>query len=337
MKKPIKTGLLAYGMSGKIFHAPFIDAHQGFELTAIAERSKNLAQKDYPNIKHLKNPEEILSDDAIELVVVNTPNFTHYQYAKEALHAGKHVLIEKPFTVISKEAEDLFALAYRKNLKVLAYQNRRFDSDFESVRKVVESGKLGKIVEAHFRFDRYRNEISQKLFKEQPMPGSGILYDLGAHIIDQAISLFGIPDDFTKCYSSNRQDSEVDDYAQVHLSYKNGLNVFITTNMLVAEAPPAYSIYGTQGVYTKHRTDIQEPQLLSGVLPLDAEYGIENPGGEGRLVVIDKQGKKTEEKINSDKGNYMKLFDAVYNTIRKDEEYFVKQNQILSQLHILEK
>lgn len=337
MEKPIKTGLLAYGMSGKVFHAPFISAHHGFELAAIVERSKNMAAEDYPEIAHIRNYEDLLADESIELVVVNTPNFTHYQYAKEALNAGKHVLIEKPVAVLRKEAEDLFALAYRKNLKVLAYQNRRFDSDFLSVKEIVEKGTLGKIVEAHFRFDRYRNEISHKFFKEENIPGSGILYDLGAHILDQAIALFGSPDEFEKVYSRNRPNSLVDDYAHVHLKYKSGLNVYVTANMLVVDEPPAYSIYGTNGTFTKYRTDIQEAQLLTGIKPAMAGYGIENDNHEGKLVYISEAGEKTTVKVPAGKGDYMLVFDEVYNSIRKDKEYFVTQSQILSQLGILEK
>ena len=337
MEKPIKTGLLAYGMSGKIFHAPFISAHPGFELTAIVERSKNMAAEDYPQVTHIRNYEDLLADESIELVVVNTPNFTHYQYAKEALNAGKHVLIEKPVAVLRKEAEDLFALAYRKNLKVLAYQNRRFDSDFLSVKEVVENGALGKIVEAHFRFDRYRNEISYKFFKEENIPGSGILYDLGAHILDQVIALFGSPDEFEKVYSRNRPNSLVDDYAHVHLKYKSGLNIYVTANMLVADEPPAYSIYGTKGTFTKYRTDIQEAQLLTGMKPTEEGYGVEKDSCEGKLVYISETGEKRTVKVPADKGNYMQVFDEVYNSIRKDKEYFVTQSQILSQLGILEK
>lgn len=335
--KPIKTGLLAYGMSGKIFHAPFIHAHGGFELSAIVERTKNAAIEDYPDVKQVRNYEDVLADESIELVVVNTPNFTHYQFAKEALNAGKHVLIEKPLAVLRREAEDLFSLAYRKNLKVMAYQNRRFDSDFMAVKEVLESGVLGKVVEAHFRFDRYRNEISPKFFKEEAIAGAGILYDLGAHVLDQAISLFGSPDDFEKVYSCNRKDSLVDDYAQVHLKYKTGLNVYITVNMLVVDEPPAYSIYGTKGTFLKYRTDQQEIQLLAGIKPTDAEYGAEKEGSEGRLSYIDEAGQKRVKSVSLRKGNYMLLFDEVYKTIRNGDEYFIKQSDVLTQLGLLEK
>lgn len=337
MNNPIKTGLLAYGMSGRVFHAPFVQSHPGFHLSAITERSKNDAEKDYPGVLIYRDPERLLNDNQIELVIVNTPNHTHYEYAKAALNAGKHVLIEKPLTVLKAEAEELFSLAFRKSLKVFAYQNRRFDSDYLSVKKVLESKKLGNIVEAHFRFDRYRDEISHKYFKENAMPGAGILYDLGAHIVDQAISLFGVPDDFYKTYGKNRKQTEVDDFAQVHLKYKNGLNVFITTNMLVLAPQPSYILHGTKGSFSKCRTDIQEEQLLAGIKPGDEPYGIEKPGQDGKLVYLNEANERIEETIPADKGNYSTLFTEVYEAIRSNAEYYVKQNEIIAQLSILQK
>lgn len=335
--KKIRAGLLAYGMSGKVFHAPFLEVHEGFDLVAIVERSKNEAIKDYPNVTIYREVDVILADDSIDLIVVNTPNFTHYEYAKAALNAGKHVLVEKPFSVSKAEAEELFTLGFRKGLKVLAYQNRRFDSDFMAVKEVVESGKLGNLIEAHFRFDRYRNEISPKGFKERAVPGAGIFYDLGAHLIDQVITLFGVPSEFEKTYGKYREKTEVDDFVQAHLKYDNGLNVFVTANMLVVQPQPAYVFYGTKGVLTKHRTDEQEAQLVAGMKPTDVGYGREKPNGEGNLFWLDEAGKLNEEKVAAKTGDYKLLFEAVYQSIVNDQEYFVKQNDILTQLSILEK
>ena len=337
MDNKIKVGIMSYGMSGKVFHAPFIDLHPGFELLAVVERSKNNAVADYPHIITYRSIEALLANDQIALVVVNTPNYTHYEYAKASLNAGKNVLIEKPFSVTKTEAEELFSLAFRKGLKVLAYQNRRFDSDFLAVQKVLKSGKLGKITEAHLRFDSYRNSISEKTFKEEPIPGAGIFYDLGAHMIDQAIALFGIPSEFHKTYGKHRANTEVDDVAHAHLKYNNGLNVFITTNMLVVKQQAAYTIYGINGSLTKYRTDVQETQLLAGVKPTDKGYGKENAGDEGKLYTFDETGAVSEEEVPLEDGNYMLLFDDVFNAIRTDKEYFIKQNDILGQLSILEK
>ena len=337
MEQQIKVGLMAYGMSGKIFHAPFLEAHSNFELIAIVERSKNNAQKDYPHIKIYRDIESLLSDATIDLIVVNTPNFTHFEYAKAALNAGKHVLIEKPFSVLRKEAEELFSLAFRKGLKVLAFQNRRFDSDFIAVEKVVRSGKLGRISEAHIRFDRYRNEISPKKFKEENVPGAGVFYDLGAHIIDQAISLFGVPAECHKTYGKYRDNTEVDDFAQAHLKYSKGLNVYVTCNMLVVKAQAAYAFYGSKGSLIKARTDEQESQLNAGVKLNDTGYGIEKPNQEGHLYTLSRNGEVIDELMPAEVGNYRLLFNEVYKAIQGDGSYFVNQNEVLALLSILEK
>ncbi|MEO6162374.1 MAG: Gfo/Idh/MocA family oxidoreductase [Pelobium sp.] len=337
MESKIKVGLMAYGMSGKIFHAPFFHAHEGFELRAVTERTKNDAAKDYPKIHTYRDVEALLADESLELIVVNTPNFTHYEFAKATLNAGKHVLIEKPFSVSKAEAEELFSLGFRKGLKVLAYQNRRFDSDFMTVEKVVKSGKLGKITEAHIRFDRYRNEISLKGFKEKDVPGAGIFYDLGAHMIDQAIALFGIPSEFDKTYGKYRPGTEVDDFAHAHLKYSNGLNVFLTTNMLVVKPQPAYTFYGSKGTLIKDRTDEQENQLQAGMKPTDTGYGKEKDDSEGHLFTFDDKGALKDEPLPSETGDYKLLFDEVYKAIRGDGNYFINQNDILGQLSILEK
>ena len=337
MEQQIKVGLMAYGMSGKIFHAPFLEAHTNFELIAVVERSKNNVQKDYPHVKIFRDIESLLSDVSIDLIVVNTPNFTHFEYAKAALNAGKHVLIEKPFSVLRKEAEELFSLAFRKGLKVLAFQNRRFDSDFMAVEKVVKSGKLGRISEAHIRFDRYRNEISIKKFKEENVPGAGVFYDLGAHIIDQAISLFGVPAECHKTYGKYRDNTEVDDFAQAHLKYSNGLNVYLTCNMLVVKAQAAYAFYGSKGSLIKARTDEQENQLNAGMKLSDDEFGKEKPNQEGHLYTLSENGEVIDELMPAKVGNYRLLFNEVYKAIQGDGSYFVNQNDVLAQLSILEK
>ncbi|RQO72405.1 oxidoreductase [Pedobacter sp. KBW06] len=336
MEKEIITGLMAYGMSGKVFHAPFVHAHPGFKLHAVTERNHKNAENDYPGIISYSSIEELIGDEKIELIIINTPNNTHYDYAKKALAAGKHILVEKPFAASSAEAKEIFSLAKQLDKKVLFYQNRRWDSDFTSVRQVIESGKLGKLSEVHFRYDRYRSTIGVKSFKEEPVAASGLMYDLGPHLLDQALSIFGKPDSFHKILGKNRVDTKVDDYFSIHLSYPNSVNVFVHSNMMVVDALPAFVINGTLGSLHKVRADSQEEQLLKGMKVSDPAYGIEAAGTEGKLTLIDEQGNKTKQDIPSLRGSYLPLFEAVYRSLAHQQPYPVTEEQVITQLEILE-
>ncbi len=335
MKSAIKTGILSFGMSGRLFHAPFVNAHSGFELTAVVERSQKQAHLEYPAIISYGSVDALLEDDSIELVIVNTPNATHFEFALKALQKGRHVLVEKPFTITPDQAKQLFETARENSRHVLPYQNRRYDSDFISVKKVVDSGKLGKLIEVHFRFDRYRVAIGPKVAKETPGAGAGLLYDLGPHLLDQVISVFGIPLRWRKTLGHFRPKTQVDDYAHMHLTYPDEMQVFVTASLLVANDMPAFSLNGLNGSYIKYRTDIQEKQLLHGVTPTDPEYGKEDDGGEGILTRISEDGSRKTEMIPGIQSSYLNLFDAVHKTIRDGIPYPVTRDQVLAQLEIL--
>lgn len=335
--KPIVTGLMAYGMSSRIFHAPFLTTNSGFTFKAVVERHEKKAGKVYPHVISYNTTDELLNDAEIELIIVNTPNNTHFDYAVQALNAGKHVLIEKPAAVTSVEVKTLFDLGKKLNLKVMIYQNRRYDSGFISVKKVIESGRLGELIEVHFRLDRYRMPIGAKVFKEtKETPGNGLTYDLGAHLVDNAISIFGKPLSYVKTTASHRPGSQVDDYFNIHLSYPNQLNVYLTSGLLIAEQLPGFVIHGTLGSFVKLRTDVQEAQLDAGMMPTDEGFGIEPEGSEGKLVLMGVDNQKTVEWIPSDKGNYNGLFDAVYHTVRENALFPITEEQIAWQLELLE-
>ena len=336
MNTKINTGLLAFGMSGKVFHAPFIDAHPGFSLRGITERNHKLATAEYPSIISYNSIDALISDDDIDLVIVNTPNFTHYEYAKKALKAGKHILVEKPFTATSAQAKELFTLANSMGKKALVYQNRRYDSGFNAVKKVIDSGQLGRLIEVHFRYDRYRNEISPKFFKEEPYEASGLLYDLGPHLLDQAISLFGKPQKFHKTLGKHRANTQVDDYFMIQLGYPNDLNVFLTASMLVAEIKDAFVVNGMLGSFSKNHADVQEAQLLKGMKPTEVSYGIENLSDAGQLSLVTENGGRKKSVIPSEKGDYMGIFEAVYQNIVNGVAYPITEEDILAQLAILE-
>lgn len=336
MNRKINTGLLAYGMSGKVFHAPFISTHNGFNFTAIVERTNKIAQQDYPEIKSYNSVEELIADDSIELVIINTPNFTHYEYAKMALNAGKHILVEKPFTATVAQAKEVFELAKSVGKKALVYQNRRFDSGYNAVKNIIDSGRLGKLIEVHFRYDRYRNTIGPKSFKEEIVEATGLQYDLGPHLLDQAISLFGKPEKYHKILGKNRDHTKVDDYLAIQLSYPNDLYVFLTASMLVADIKEAFIINGVKGSFSKNHADVQEAQLLNWMKPTVPSYGIEDPKDAGKLTLVAENGERLVENIPSKKGDYMALFEAVYQNIVNDIPYGITEEDILIQLEILE-
>jgi len=336
MKKPIKTGLLSFGMSGKVFHSPFLDTHENFELTAIVERSEKKASQFYPNLKSYDTIYEILADPTIELIVVNTPNATHFDFTLQALQAGKHVLLEKPVTTTSAQAKRLYEEATKHNRCLLPYQNRRFDSDFLSVKKIIDSGKLGRLAEVHFRYDRFRDTIGPKVAKEVPGPGSGLMWDLGPHLLDQAISVFGKPLKWTKTLGHFRKNTQVDDYVNFHLEYADELQVFLTTSMLVADAQAAFVVHGTKGSFIKQRADVQEKQLIDGISPENSSFGMEASGKEGILTTVSPDGSFFQERVVSEKSSYLNLFDSIYKTIREGKAYPITEEQIISQLEILE-
>lgn len=328
---------MSYGMSGRIFQAPFLSAHPGFRLKAVTERSRKTAAERYPDIISYDTIDELLSDAEIELIAVNTPGETHYEFAKRALQAGKHVLIEKPAAATAAEVKDLFELARAQNRQVFVYQNRRWDSDFQSVKQVIESGKLGKLIEVTVRFDRYSPKLSPKAFKEAGgSKANGLVYDLGPHVLDQVISLFGKPLRFTKVTGKNRENSLVDDYFFFQLSYPNQLNVLVAGSLLTVQPMPAFIVHGSLGSYVKDRVDVQEAQLDKNMLPTDAAYGVEPDGAEGKLITFAADGSKLVETVPSLKGNYMGLFEAVYQSIANNNPYPVTEQNILTQMELLE-
>jgi scyllo-inositol 2-dehydrogenase (NADP+) len=335
MEKPIKTALLAYGMSGRVFHAPFLATNNRFDLYAVLERNEKKAFLDYPTVKSFSTIDDLLIDETIELIVVNTPNYTHFEFAKKVLEAGKHVLIEKPATTTPEEFNVLLHLAKKGNKKVFVYHNRRWSSDIMATKSVIASGKLGKIVEMHLRFDRYRPTIGAKTFKETPIPSSGIWYDLGSHLIDQAISIFGKPINHYRYKNSYRENSQVDDYAFMHLEFQNNVNVFITVSMLVVDAQPGIVVHGTKGSFIKEFCDEQENQLQNGMSPINPDFGLEKINKEGKLTYYNDNNELISEQIASVKGNFNGLFDAVYQDIRNNIPFPVDNESIIEQLKLL--
>lgn len=309
----IGTALLSFGMSGRVFHAPFIQEHPGFELLGAWERSAKNLHASYPNSKSYPTLESVLEDDAVELVVVNTPTGTHYEFTRKALEAGRHVIVEKAFTTTVAEAEELKQLAEKKNLKLSVFQNRRWDSDFKTVRNVLQSGAIGKPVEVSFSYDRFNPALSPKLHKEVPGPGAGIVYDLGPHLIDQALVLFGNPSGVFATLAIRRPSSGVHDYFEILLLYPD-LHVRLRASYFVREPAPSYIVHGTLGSFLKKRADVQEALLQAGHIPRGTEWAIEPEPAYGFLHT-ESDGRVVKEHVKSLPGNYMEYYDSVYKSI----------------------
>jgi predicted dehydrogenase len=332
--EPINTALCSFGMSGWVFHAPFLSVNPHFNFYAVWERSKNLAEEKYPSVKTFRSLDAMLEDEKIELVIVNTPNYTHFEYAKKALLAGKHVIVEKPFTINVAEAEELISISKEKNKRISVYQNRRYDSDYKTIKKIINSGVLGKIVEAEFHFDRFKEELSPKLHKETPGPGAGSLYDLGSHLIDQALQLFGMPDEIFADIRSIRPFSKVDDYWEILFYYKE-LRVRLKSSYVVREPLPGYILHGLSGSFIKAKTDVQENTLKEGVLPGKSDWGKE-PESEKGLLHAEINGKVVKELVESEQGNYGEYYEAIYNSIRNGAPLPVTAEEGLQVIQIIQ-
>jgi predicted dehydrogenase len=334
MTTPIKTALCSFGMSGLVFHSPFLSINPGFNFYAVWERTKNEAQKKFPNVITYRTFDEMLNDELVELVIVNTPNYTHFEYAKKALQAGKHVIVEKPFTVTVKEAQELIDLAKNQNKILSVYQNRRYDSDYKTIKKVLDKKLLGEVVEAEFHFDRYREELSPKQHKEIPGPGTGVLYDLGAHLIDQALQLFGWPSKLFADIRIIRPVSKVDDYFEVLLYYPN-LRVRLKASYSVREALPGYIIHGLKGSFIKPKTDVQEALLQAGNIPGGEDWGRE-PQTEKGLLHTEIDGLEERKYIDSEQGNYDDYYSGIYEAIRNNKPVPVTAEEGMNVIRIIE-
>ncbi len=331
----INTALCSFGMSGKVFHAPFLHVEKGFELYGVWERSKKQAAALYPNIISYNSYDDLLADNNVELVVVNTPNYTHYDLAKKALLAGKHVIVEKPFTVTVQEGEELIALANQQKKLLSVYHNRRYDSDYKIVKKIVKEGLLGDMVEVEFHFDRYREELSPKLHKETPGAGTGALYDLGSHLIDQALQLFGMPQELFADIRIVRPTSQVDDYFELLLYYPS-FRVRLKCSYLVREALPAYILHGLKGSFIKTKADVQETAIVAGALPDSTSWG-EEPETERGLLHTQVDGELIREYVPAEQGNYGDYYKEIYDAIRLNKTVPVSAGKGLQVIQIITK
>lgn len=334
MNKPVKTAIASFGMSGLVFHGPLLKVNQGFDVISILERTKNISEEMFPNARIARTYNEIIGNPEIELVVVNTPDQFHFEMVEKALQSGKHVVVEKPITQRSAEAEKLVKLAKECGLIFTVFQNRRWDSDFRTVQKVMAEGKLGRIIEFESHYDRYRTAITPNTWKEEADEFGGVLYNLGSHMVDQVYVLFGKPKSVSAHLKIVRTAGKVTDYYDIRLEYEK-FSAILKCSYLVKNPGPRYSIYGEYGTFHKFGIDPQEEHLKTGKLPTGDDWGTE-PESDWGILLYEKNGVDFKEKIETLPGNYNLFYNNVYDAIRNGAELFVKPEEALEVLKILE-
>ena len=334
MSKKIITAIVGFGMSAEYFHAPFINANPNFILKKIVERKTGKSKQVYPHINIVRSYEEILNDPGIELIVITTPNSTHYEMGKQALLAGKHVVIEKPFTRSSIEAGELIDIAEEKEKVLAVYQNRRWDGDFLTVKKIIREKPLGELVEYRSHFDRYRNFIKPSSWKEEGTAGTGLLYDIGPHLIDQALNLFGKPETIFADLRVQREGSKIIDNFELILSYGK-LKVILNSGFLYLHPLTRFALFGTEGAFIKNGLDPQEDMLKKEGYTNSPEWGKE-PGNLWGVLYSQAGGIEHQRKIKTAAGCYQKFYENIFDAIVNDAPLAVKPEEAYTTIRIIE-
>ena len=325
----IKAGVIGYGYSSRTFHLPLIESSEQLEFSAISTSKPEEVKLKYPSVLVYSNANELIADSNIELVVIATPNDVHFRLAKLCLENGKHVVLEKPMVTTSSEAEKLIALAARKALVLSVFQNRRWDGDYLTVEKILEEKSLGDIRYFESRFDRFRPEVIKR-WRERPGPGSGTWFDLGPHLVDQAICLFGLPESLTARCLPLRKNSEAIDYFHVLLHYRE-LEVVLHASSFSAGPNKRFQIEGTKGTYVKYGFDPQEAHLKNGRLPPETKFGVEEKENFGTLY-----NDETAVKVGTAVGCYQQYYSGISKAIRGDGVCPVSGEDALNVIKILE-
>jgi scyllo-inositol 2-dehydrogenase (NADP+) len=272
----LKVGLMGYGFAGETFHAPVIEHCGRASVAAIATAKPERAGADYPNAAIVPDAQALMALDDVDCIVIATPNDTHFDLARQALEAGKHVVVDKPVTLSGADARTLADLATERGLLFAPFHNRRWDGDFLTVRALIESGRLGRVTHFESHFDRFRPKVPVR-WREDASRGGGLLFDLGPHLIDQALVLFGLPDTVNATVRQHRDHASAPDYVHLLLGYPDK-EVVLHATALAALEPPRFTIHGTRGSYVKTGLDVQEDQLKAGLRPGNAGFGTNPPG-----------------------------------------------------------
>lgn len=311
----IEVGLVGFGLAGRAFHAPVIRAVPGLHLAAILQRTGNEAAEKYPDVRIVRSMEELLAMREIQLVVIATPNDTHFPFAKQCLEAGRDVVVDKPFTTNLEEAKSLVEFAKKAGRLITVYQNRRFDGDFQAIRNLIEEGTLGRIVRFETHYDRYRPQLKPGAWRETTRPGSGILFDLAPHLIDHSLVLFGLPEAVTADVRSERENAVADDAFDIMFHYPNAMRAVLRSSILAAAPRPRFVLFGTQGSLVKQTVDPQENNLRHGNIPTRGPWGAE-PEENWGLLTFPEGDKFTQRRIPSSNCDFRDYYANVRDTLQ---------------------
>ena len=331
----LKVGLIGYGYAGKTFHAPLVAAVPGLHLAAVASSDAAKVHADWPDVAVHATPAELIARDDIDLVVIATPNDTHYPLARAALLAGRHVVVDKPFTVALDDARELVALARQRRRVLSVFHNRRWDGDFLTLRRLVADGALGRVVELNSRHDRFRPEVRRR-WRESAGPGAGLWFDLGPHLVDQALQLFGRPRAITLARDLTRDGALADDWFHASLRYDR-LHVHLHAGMLVAASAPRFAVHGTLGSFVKEGLDAQEDALKAGVRPTwppQAGWGVDT--GRATRVTRAADGSALAVDVAMQPGAHQAFFAGVAEAIHERAPNPVPPEEALAVMELIE-
>lgn len=326
----INVGLVGFGFAGRVFHAPMISSVAGLNLRAIVQRRGDDASSLYSNATQVRSVEELLAIPEIQLVVIATPNTLHYSLAKQCLIAGKDVVVDKPFTTTYAEATELVDLARQRGRLLTVYQNRRFDGDFRTISDLLAKNRLGRIVLFESHFDRYRMELRPDAWRERPEAGSGTFFDLGVHLLDQALLLFGPPEAITADIRIERRGGQVDDAFDVLLHYSQ-MRALLRASMIALAPDLRFLVRGETAAYVKHGIDPQEEVLKRGEVPGADSWGKEKQQSWGLLQSLD-----GSERVETEPGDYRLFYQNVRDAILGKSEITITHEQMLNVMHGVE-
>jgi predicted dehydrogenase len=328
MPNEIGVGVIGFGLAARVFHCPFVSAVPGLALRTIVQRKGDEAAKAYPDAVIVRSVEEVFNDPSVQLVVVATPNETHFELATRALAAGKHVVIDKPFAGSSHQAEQLIDLAQRSDLLLAPFHNRRWDGDFLTVKKLLKNGDLGRLVTVESHFDRYRPLLREGTWKESEGPANGLLFDLAPHLVDQAFALFGPPKTVTACVRTDRDNSKIEDAFDIALGY-DGLIFWCRSSLLACDPAPRFLLHGTGGSFRKCGVDPQEPTIVAGAkVPKvgEGEWLQENEEMWGELTAapaLAHPGTLVKTRVRTELGDYRGFYANVRDAVQGRTELAV--------------